>query len=267
MGFIKVSDSLRKWAWINDPKTVYIYIRLLLGAAWQDMDIGNVHLTRGEIAISQRDFATQCLVTRQELRTALNRLISTQKITQRTEHKVSIITLCEYDCETCQSAQTPTIIQPNNNPVTTRYQPDNNPPTLLNTEIQNNKRPEIHARARGAPEFDSQSLDTKKSNKPEKRKFAEFVSMTNNEYSLLVTKLGEQGAKRCIEILDNYKGSSGKKYANDYRTILSWVIDRYREEQAKHKQQTSTKASFDTKRIKENVMKQYMENGRKNNDV
>ena len=64
-----------------------------------------------------------------------------------------------------------------------------------------------------------------------KHPFAEFVSMTNDEHSSLVVKLGsEESAQRCIEILDNYKGSTGKKYKSDYRAILSWVIDKYHEE-------------------------------------
>lgn len=69
--------------------------------------------------------------------------------------------------------------------------------------------------------------------KPQKTQYAEFVSMTDDEYTSLVAKVGEQGAKRCIEILDNYKGSTGKKYSSDYRAILNWVISRYEEEQAK----------------------------------
>jgi hypothetical protein len=70
-------------------------------------------------------------------------------------------------------------------------------------------------------------------NQPQKIKFADFVSLTNAEYEALVAKLGEDGAKRCIEILDNYKGSTGKKYKSDYRTILNWVVQRYEEEQYK----------------------------------
>ena len=69
-----------------------------------------------------------------------------------------------------------------------------------------------------------------------KVRFADFVSMTNDEYASLVTKLGEQGAKRCIEILDNYKGSTAKTYANDYRAILNWVIERFRDEQQRANQ-------------------------------
>jgi hypothetical protein len=66
---------------------------------------------------------------------------------------------------------------------------------------------------------------------PEKTQFAEFVNMTNDEYLKLVTKFGEYGAKRMIEILDNAKGAKGYKYKSDYRAILNWVVSRYQEEQ------------------------------------
>jgi hypothetical protein len=49
-----------------------------------------------------------------------------------------------------------------------------------------------------------------------------------------VARLGnEERVRRCIEILDNYKGAKGKKYRSDYRAILCWVIDKLEEEEAK----------------------------------
>jgi hypothetical protein len=80
-------------------------------------------------------------------------------------------------------------------------------------------------------------------NQPKKIKYADFVSLTNAEYEALVAKLGEDGAKRCIEILDNYKGSTGRKYKSDYRTILNWVVQRYEEEQQRKKQQDKHKSN------------------------
>ncbi len=77
------------------------------------------------------------------------------------------------------------------------------------------------------------AISKSKSKYSDKVKFAEFVSLTNDEYSSLVAKLGEPGAKRCIEILDNYKGANGKKYKSDYRAILNWVISRFEEEGSK----------------------------------
>ena len=113
----------------------------------------------------------------------------------------------------------------------------NDTASLLKTDRQISRQAES-IRAREPAET---PVDVKKKNEPEKRKYAEFVSMTNDEYSSLVTKLGEQGAKRCIEILDNYKGQSGKTYKCDYRAILNWVVSRYEEEQTKCRPSSQSK--------------------------
>lgn len=69
----------------------------------------------------------------------------------------------------------------------------------------------------------------------EKIHFAEFVSMTNAEREKLVSTYGKDFADQCILVLDNYKGSSGKTYKNDYRAILNWVVDKVKQSyKAKH---------------------------------
>ena len=89
---------------------------------------------------------------------------------------------------------------------------------------------------------------TREKNDSEKVQFAEFVSMTNVEYSTLVTELGDADTKRCIEILDDYKGSKGRKYKSDYRAIRSWVIKALDEEKRKQ--------SFNNQKIKNEQNKQ-----------
>lgn len=69
--------------------------------------------------------------------------------------------------------------------------------------------------------------------KKKKTKYAEYVSMTEDEYQKLVDQYGEDRTKKMIAVLDNYKGSTGKKYKNDYRTILSWVVNRVIEDEKK----------------------------------
>lgn len=64
----------------------------------------------------------------------------------------------------------------------------------------------------------------------DKAAYGEYVQMTPKEYAALCERVGEKGAKRCVEILDNYKGANGKRYKSDYRAILSWVVARYQEE-------------------------------------
>lgn len=67
----------------------------------------------------------------------------------------------------------------------------------------------------------------------EREHYAEFVTLTKQEYDRLVERYGEEPTKRMIEILDNYKGATGKKYDCDYRAILNWVVKRYEEEQSR----------------------------------
>jgi hypothetical protein len=70
-----------------------------------------------------------------------------------------------------------------------------------------------------------------KVNTPDKIKFAEYVFMTQTEYDALVSKHGKTATEWMIQKLDNAKGSKGYKYKSDYRAILSWVVDSYKEQQ------------------------------------
>lgn len=66
-----------------------------------------------------------------------------------------------------------------------------------------------------------------------KAQWAENVTMTNAEYQALLDTHGPADTTRLIEILDNYKGCTGKTYASDYRAILSWCVDKLDDERQK----------------------------------
>ena len=65
-----------------------------------------------------------------------------------------------------------------------------------------------------------------KEKKEEKKKYSDFVFMTAIEYEKLISEHGEKNTQTFIGILNNYKGSNGRKYKSDYLAILNWVIDR-----------------------------------------
>lgn len=93
---------------------------------------------------------------------------------------------------------------------------------------------EIKNRIQG--EINSPNSEPKKINlKPviEKIKYSEFVSMQEIEFKKLEEEFGQVGVNKLIEILNNYKGSKGKKYKSDYLAIRSWVIARYQQDQLK----------------------------------
>jgi hypothetical protein len=60
--------------------------------------------------------------------------------------------------------------------------------------------------------------------------YAENVFLSEKDHKKLIELYGESATIRMIEILDNYKGSKGVKYKDDYRAILNWVVGRYKEE-------------------------------------
>ena len=60
------------------------------------------------------------------------------------------------------------------------------------------------------------------SKKPTKKKYEDYVSMTEEEHQKLIEQFGEKGTQDRIENLNLYKGSTGKKYRSDYLTILNW---------------------------------------------
>lgn len=58
-----------------------------------------------------------------------------------------------------------------------------------------------------------------------KSKFSEFenVKLTEEEYSKLVERLGEQNTRILIEELGGYLASTNKRYSSHYATILNWA--------------------------------------------
>lgn len=75
--------------------------------------------------------------------------------------------------------------------------------------------------------------------KETKTHFAEFVTMTNDEYDKLVIAYGKEFADQCVEVLDNYKGANGKTYKSDYRAILNWVVDKVKAKKPVEKNEKS----------------------------
>lgn len=77
-----------------------------------------------------------------------------------------------------------------------------------------------------APQKSSSKSQSKKKAQDNKKKYAEAVTMTEEEYQKLTQQHTKAFVDKCIEILNNYKLSSGKQYKSDYHTILNWVVER-----------------------------------------
>jgi hypothetical protein len=72
----------------------------------------------------------------------------------------------------------------------------------------------------------SSSSSSSSSSKKEKNIYAESVKMTEEEYSKLKAENGEYVTNKAIQLLSNYKLSSGKNYKSDYHAILTWALEK-----------------------------------------
>lgn len=137
MGFVQLSDDLTSWEWFDDKNTVYVYLWLMLRAAWCSARYHGIELERGQVITTYPEISEKCGVTIRQARTILDRLKTTGKATVKTTSKFSIITMLEYDCNGKSDSL-------NDNQMTDKRQTarqSNDSPTLFNTNNQTIKQP------------------------------------------------------------------------------------------------------------------------------
>ena len=94
--YIKLDRNMRFWRWFKIPKTVLVWIWLIMNANIEDHDFERETIHRGEIATSRNTISSATGLTENEVRTALNHLKSTGEITSRARPKYQVITILRY---------------------------------------------------------------------------------------------------------------------------------------------------------------------------
>lgn len=96
------------------------------------------------------------------------------------------------------------------NPNKTETKPNDNPDI---TKIENRKK-KIENR--------KDKIENNIEEKIIKKKFLDFVQLSDEEYQKLIEKFGTKKTDELIEKLNNYIWSTGKRYKSHYFTILNW---------------------------------------------
>lgn len=97
--------------------------------------------------------------------------------------------------------------------------------------------------------------------KVQKIKFADDVTLTEDENEKLIQSIGLEKTQMCYNILSNYKGANGKKYKSDYKAILNWVIKRTNEETGSGKYIPMKNGPIQKVMENELLIKRYLEKG------
>lgn len=80
--YIKLFRKFKNWKWYKHPVTKSVFLHLLIEAQWNDRFVHGVKLERGQILTTENDLADELGLSRQQVRTAIGHLTSTNEITK-----------------------------------------------------------------------------------------------------------------------------------------------------------------------------------------
>lgn len=95
--YILMYRKLLTWRWFQEPKTLQVWIWLLLNAYISDHEYKGYVIHRGEIMTSRKQISYETGLTEREVRTALNHLKSTGEVSVRLVPKKQVISILRYD--------------------------------------------------------------------------------------------------------------------------------------------------------------------------
>lgn len=95
-GFIKLHRKLVAWGWYQDYVVKDVFLHLLLTANFKDTSWRDITLKEGQLVTGTKKLAEDLGFSRQQVRTALDKLKSTNEITIKSTNKYSIITVVNW---------------------------------------------------------------------------------------------------------------------------------------------------------------------------
>jgi hypothetical protein len=133
-GFIVLHRKMVDWEWYQDANTMRLFLHCILKAnhktkKWQGIDI-----QRGQFLTSSDTLALDLKLSRQQIRTSLNKLKSTSEITILTTSRNSMITVSLYN-DYQDKKQSSTNEQPSSNHQVTTTNNVNNENTQSESKI------------------------------------------------------------------------------------------------------------------------------------
>lgn len=95
--FIKLQRQITQWEWYTDTNTKSLFIHLVLMAQHKDTEWRGITLKRGQLLTGRLLLSKQTGLSEREIRTAINKLKTTNEIAVRTTNQFSVITVNNYN--------------------------------------------------------------------------------------------------------------------------------------------------------------------------
>lgn len=96
-GWIKLHRKMLEWEWFNDNVVLKVFIYLLLSANHKEKKWRGIVIPAGSLIIGRKSLAATLNLSESQIRTALNKLKSTNEIAIKTTNKYSLISIVNWD--------------------------------------------------------------------------------------------------------------------------------------------------------------------------
>lgn len=96
-GFILLYRQITEWEWYQNPNTFRVFLHCLLMANFTDGRFEGMDIKRGQFVTSLPSLADQTRLSIRQVRVALDHLIMTGELTNKSFTKFRIITVVNYD--------------------------------------------------------------------------------------------------------------------------------------------------------------------------
>ena len=211
-GFVKLHRKLIAWGWYQDYVVKDVFLHLLLTANFKKTKWRGRELDEGQVVIGYQKLSDELGFGVQRIRTALNKLKSTNEITLESTSRYTVVTIVNW--REYQSADEPINMQTNTN---------------SNKQLTNNQQQRKNGK-------NVKNDKNGKNGRGTRTAHGEFqnVFLSDSELQELKTRYPNDYETK-IERLSRYLASTGKKYHDHYATLIDWLQEDAAQEQPKSK--------------------------------
>lgn len=211
--FIVINRKILKWGWYDDINTKVLFLHLLLIANWEDKEWHGITVKRGQVITGRKKLSKETKLTEQQIRTALDKLISTNEITINTTNKYSVITINNYRKYQDYNQR--------DNQNITNNQPTNNQQITTTKQYNNITNKQLYSCCCYAEEIFGRTL-----NSPEVKLISDWLEKYNEELIREAIRLTVVNGKKYL----NYTTGILHNWENKGYTSIDDVIKNEKEE-------------------------------------
>ena len=135
-GFVIEPREITNNEWYTEPNTMHLYRHCRLRANYSDTKWRGIELKRGQFVTSINTLSEETGLSERQVRTAIDKLVGTGYLTNKSSNKNRIITVLNYDTEQQYDKQNDKQID---NPAASKQQSDDRQMTTDNNKNKENK--------------------------------------------------------------------------------------------------------------------------------